>query len=64
MAKHTIEIDIELDGIIKSEVHGILGSSCELESKWLESLGETLEHKPTKEAYKQKPIQINNKVNS
>jgi len=54
MAKHTIEIEIGEDGIIRSEVHGILGTACETECKWLDSLGTVLEHKPTKDAFLKK----------
>ena len=59
MAKHEIVIDVDLDGIIESEVFGIIGSGCEIESKWLEVLGTKKVHKKTKDAGKTRKQLIN-----
>jgi len=64
MAKHEIEIEIDLGGIIKSEVHGILGTGCELECKWLDSLGKLVEHRKTADAGKAKKVVLVGRVNS
>lgn len=62
MAKHTIEIEIEPGGTVKSEVHGILGSGCEDECRWLDQLGKILEHKKTSDAGKTKKVALVKKV--
>ncbi len=62
MAKHTIEIVIDENGIITSEVHGILGSGCDTECKWLDELGKVLEHRKTKDASKTKKVILMKKV--
>ena len=64
MAKHTIDIEIELGGTITSEVHGILGSGCETECKWIDSLGKLVEHKKTRDADKTKKVALVKKVSS
>lgn len=58
MAKHEIDIEIEPGGIVKSEVHGILGSGCEQECKWLDSLGNLVEHRRTSDAGKTKKVAL------
>jgi hypothetical protein len=63
MAKHTIEVEIEPGGIIKSEVHGILGSGCEAECKWIDELGDLLDHKKTRDKDRTKKVALVKKVN-
>jgi hypothetical protein len=63
MAKHEIEIIIEPGGIVKSEVHGILGNGCETECKWLDNLGKLVEHKKTADSKKTKKVALVKKVN-
>lgn len=62
MAKHTIEIEILPGGIIQSEVHGILGSGCEAECKWIDQLGRILEYKKTSDAGKTRKVALVKKV--
>jgi len=62
MAAHEIEIIIEPGGIIKSEVHGIEGPSCNQLSKWIEMLGTLVTHKRTKDGGKTKKVVLNQKV--
>jgi len=62
MAQHTIDVDIELGGIMKSEVHGILGSGCDKECKWIDNLGAILEHKKTKDRDKTEKVALVKKV--
>ena len=47
MQNHIIEIKINAEGEIESEVEGILGPDCEGLTEWLEELGETIEHHRT-----------------
>jgi hypothetical protein len=51
MAAHQIKVTIFPGGKIEIEVNGIKGSACEIESKWLDSLGEVIEHKSTKDRF-------------
>ena len=62
--RHTIEIDINLGGQIESEVHGILGSGCEQECKWLDLLGNVEVHKSTKDKGKTEKVALVKKVHS
>ncbi len=63
MAKHTIEVEIELGGVIQSEVHGLLGSGCEVECKWIDDLGKLVEHRKTKDRDRTKKVALVKKVN-
>jgi len=47
MPKEYVEITINEEGQIESEVHGVLGPECEQLVDWLEDLGETVEHRRT-----------------
>jgi hypothetical protein len=64
MAKHTIEIEIEPGGILKSEVHGISGSGCSGECNWLSKLGITKERKFTKDSYKTEKPEVKRSITS
>jgi hypothetical protein len=52
--KHTIEITIEPGGKSTAEVFGVEGDACEMLSKWIDSLGEVIEHRRKKETPKTK----------
>jgi len=58
MAKHTIEVTIEPGGVVTSEVHGILGSGCEVECKWIDELGELVEHRKTNDSGKTRKVAL------
>jgi len=62
MAKHVIEISIKPGGIIESEVLGILGSACEVESQWLDQLGTIKEHRKTRDSEKVQKVELVKKV--
>ena len=62
MAKHTIEVEIKEGGIVTSEVHGILGSGCEQECKWIDQLGKLVEHRKTADSGKTKKVALVKKV--
>ncbi len=57
---HVIEIEIDEEGQITSTVNGLKGPSCEELTKWLEGLGETVEHRRTPDYYRQQ--QVGNRV--
>ncbi len=46
---HVIEISIDPNGKITGEVTGVEGPSCETLTAWLDSLGDVIEHKHTKD---------------
>ena len=47
MGQFTIEVAIDAEGEIETEVKGITGPGCEEATKWLEELGEVKEHRHT-----------------
>jgi len=53
---HTIEIEITEDGEIKSTVQGVSGPSCEDLARWLEELGDTVEHYHTPDYYRRQRV--------
>ncbi len=59
--KHEIEITVEPGGRSTAEVFGVVGDACEMLSKWIDSLGQVLEHHRKKETAKKKS-KITNKV--
>ena len=50
---HTIEIVIETNGQITSEVRGVAGADCSTLTKWLDKLGVVEVDEKTPEFYKQ-----------
>jgi hypothetical protein len=56
MQNHTIEITINEEGEIESEVKGVLGPDCEGLSDWLEELGDTVEHHHTPDYRRQQRV--------
>lgn len=50
--KHTIDISIDEEGKITSEVKGITGSACTQISKFLDDLGTVTEDRHTSDYYK------------
>jgi len=59
MAKHEIVVDIDLGGIVESEVFGIIGDGCEIETKWLDTIGQQTMHKRKRDKGKTKKQLIN-----
>ncbi len=50
--EQTIEITIEEDGTIKSEVRGVEGPGCQGFSDWLTDLGNLVEETKTRDFFK------------
>jgi len=51
-----IEIVINADGEIESEVKGVLGPDCEGLADWIEELGTVTEHRHTPEYYRRQQV--------
>jgi hypothetical protein len=49
---HSIEIVIDENGQIKSEVKGVAGADCSKLSKWLDDLGAVTEDRHSPDYYK------------
>jgi hypothetical protein len=51
-----IEIAINDEGEIESEVKGVLGPDCEGLADWLEELGDVVEHRRTPDYYRRQAV--------
>lgn len=60
--KHVINITIDEEANLHSEVEGVAGPACEGLTKWLERLGKVLEHRKTADYRKVPPVQIKERV--
>ena len=57
MARHTIEVTVNEDGSIETEVKGLKGKACEKVVAWIKKLGRVVIDKPTREMYERESNQ-------
>jgi hypothetical protein len=60
--KHIINITIDEDGVMHSEVEGVAGSLCEGLTAWLNRLGKVLKHEKTADYRKVAPVHLKERV--